>query len=54
MGLLSETKAWRRVAKELSAEGGTHYVPVEEALVHKVRVFVCTCTLLCVSTRTRT
>ncbi|KAF5835528.1 hypothetical protein DUNSADRAFT_7267 [Dunaliella salina] len=35
VGLLSETKAWKRIAKDLSTEGGAHYVPVEEALVHK-------------------
>lgn len=39
VGLLGETKEWKRVAKELGVPlGGSHYVPVEEALVHKVCV----------------
>ena len=45
VAMLAETKEWRGMAREMADGCGLHYIPVEEALVQKVRTS--SHTLLC-------
>ena len=39
VALLSDTREWKALSSEMASSLGLHYIPVEELLVTKVRVF---------------